>query len=350
MSLITDTIIHYTNPLFLSRQYSDQDTEKIDWRFLFKEIYQNNVDSIFLENFITDNPRVNRNIPAYSKISAWSSEQHRKYLTTIKHLTDILRLHRVKYVIFKSLSPYKNIKDDIDVWVRDKKDFHRILRILNVKEATVSQQYPFAVHIDKPDFTQIDLHPMITWNTIGKSGAGPTLLDLNDVWKRKTERDYYGMCVTAPSWEDEILILNAHAIFQHHYLTLGEIILIGEIIRNKTVDFRYIFKTAESYEWVHLLKRNFVLIKSFYKQFWNIELTIPSVSLVHIHKRLTYDMNLWDIMKSLFPSRQKDFRGFRQFIIGCLVVCYRQIYYRSILNELPFNVVPKDIQIIVHDM
>ena len=322
-----DLVIHYTNPLFSSGGYRNVDLETIDWPRFYKKIFENNVGVLFLKNFERDHPNVEEKVPLFEELAVWIDQEKVRLVRTLKFFKELADENGVEFLIFKSLAPFESVKDDFDVWFPKRAGFLKLRRLLFGLGFTAKRSSLH--HLDKQGFAQIDVHPLISWNYLGRSGYSSELIDSDRVWRRRRKISYEGLELPVPSAEDEVLILNLHSIFQHHYLTLGEILFIGELLRAQKIDYDYLFGMAREYSWEKFLRTNLSTIKTFYRQFWGIDLPIPVRFKKRLSPRLFYHLSFFD------PPR--NYESSLKVVVNYFLTLYRYLYYIKYKKALPFN-------------
>lgn len=133
--------------------------------------------------------------------------------------------------------------NDVDVVVIDPHNYEKAQQTLmfnswrkkNNKSKLRERDKDFFVH---PQYIySIHLHEQFSWNTV-------PYLDASVLWKRKRkERDLF-----LPSWEDELLIIAAHSLFENMVLVPEELIY-GRKILQQDIDWSYIRTHARLLHW-----------------------------------------------------------------------------------------------------
>jgi len=326
---VDDLIIHYANPLFSPGGYRGVNLEAIDWQCVYKRIFENNVGVLFLKNFRQDYPNIEEKEPLFGRLLAWAGREDTKLIRTLGFFKELADKGGVEFLVIKSLTPFEYVRDDFDVWFPQRDGFLKMRRLLF--DLGFTAQHNSAHHLDKPGFTQIDVHPSISWNYLGRSGYGSELINSQRVWQRRRKISYEGLELPVPSVEDEILILNLHSIFQHHYLTLSEILSVGELLRGHKIDYEYFFAMAKEYRWENFLRTNLSTIKTFYHQFWGIDLPAPVPVRKLLSRHLFYHLSLRDLFVGYLNL------GKIQAVGTLVLVLYRYLYYIRYRKMLPFN-------------
>lgn len=92
--------------------------------------------------------------------------------------------------------------------------------------------------------THVHFHNAISWN-------GVPYLDAKKVYERVRSIRVLGQSVPAPSIEDELLTLAAHAVFENHCVAAWEAAQITRLIaRYGEPDWEYVIETAVHHHWV----------------------------------------------------------------------------------------------------
>jgi hypothetical protein len=90
-------------------------------------------------------------------------------------------------------------------------------------------------------YPMLHLHRAISWN-------GVEYLNLSTVWQRYRLMDVNSIQIPVPSFEDAVLIMAAHAIFENKYVTLKELVYLQWLTEHQ-LDWGYIVRSAESLFW-----------------------------------------------------------------------------------------------------
>jgi hypothetical protein len=90
-------------------------------------------------------------------------------------------------------------------------------------------------------YPMLHLHRAISWN-------GVEYVNLATVWRRHRLMDVGAIQVPVPSFEDEVLIMAAHAIFENKYITLKELVYLQWLAEHQ-LDWGYVVRSAESLFW-----------------------------------------------------------------------------------------------------
>lgn len=133
--------------------------------------------------------------------------------------------------------------DDVDTVVADPKQYYLAMDVLRAngwhkrnnksklrerdKDMFVNDQYPDIIH----------LHQYFSWNTV-------PYLNSDTLWKKR--RKYQE--VYLPSFEDEILIIAAHSLFENMCIVIEELHYGRELLKKK-LDMQYIKDHAYKFHW-----------------------------------------------------------------------------------------------------
>lgn len=133
--------------------------------------------------------------------------------------------------------------DDVDIVVIDKTHYTTAIRLLesngwrkkNNKSKLRERDKDMFVHKKHNDI--VHLHQAFSWNTV-------PYLDSSILWERK--RKYLN--VFLPSFEDEILIIAAHSLFENMCIVPEELRYGRELLK-KNMDLRFIENRAHLFNW-----------------------------------------------------------------------------------------------------
>lgn len=296
---------------------------KIRWKQVMDFSVKNGVEYIFLRNLLTYfSKNMPENATQYLNKALEICESHQeKVLKTLKVILSIFKDNNIEYIIFKTLAPFDYLPTDVDILVK-KESFERTKVFL---EQVYPKQNFERMHnsisiTGRKDLLPVDLHYEISW-----LNCHP--IDEELIWKRRRKVDFMGEEVFVPSKEDEILILMAHSIFQHHYTTLGEFYYITKLADN--VDLEYILEQVTKHNWRYSFQKLFSLLLLKHDFLYNSNYRKRYDSLNYYH----YVFNLeplyfhpWDLFLS------KDLNCFLDLILTIL----RRIRFK-VNKELPYN-------------
>lgn len=337
---IPEDIIALLNPAKSNNSISLNEVNNL--KKVLKNIFLNNVDGFFMKRIYSNNSKCKDLI---NSIKSFLQEEDFKRIGTLQYISDLCKSNNISFLVFKSIAPYYYLQDDIDIYIPDASQFRKSLKVLNTVEYSSDEIFLLAIHVDKANLTQLDIHNRITWNKVGRSGDGPVLFNSEILWKRRMSIIYHKIKLNIPSPEDEILILLAHAIFQHHYFTLNEIIFIGELVRNNIIDYEYLKNTSSEYKWLSLMNWSLDLIKMFYEEYWNITLNIPNNNLCNNEKlKSVVHLPISKLIETSYIYKQpNNLLGLINQLTYLFIAFYRIIIYFILKHELPFNLVPNKV-------
>lgn len=133
--------------------------------------------------------------------------------------------------------------DDVDIVIIDKSKYSLAIQILGANGWHKKNNKSKLRERDKDMFRHpkysdiVHLHQQFSWNTVA-------YLDSKVLWKRK--RMYKN--VFLPSFEDEILIIAAHSLFENMCIVPEEMRYGSELLR-KSIDIHYIQDHAKRFHW-----------------------------------------------------------------------------------------------------
>lgn len=156
-----------------------------------------------------------------------------------RNIQQLFLLHSINTLCMKMYSK----DDDVDIVVIDKKMYSSAIRILTTngwrkknnksklrerdKDMLVNNKYQDIIH----------LHQQFSWNTVPYA-------DARILWERK--RKYLN--VWLPSFEDEIIIIAAHSLFENMCIVPEEI-RYGKDLLQKHLNMIYIVNHADRFSW-----------------------------------------------------------------------------------------------------
>lgn len=199
----------------------------LNWKYLIQTSIKCNVENVFLNNVINFysghlNNEIMTNVTEVLKKSNYHIEM---FLKTMEILKKELKKQNIEYVIFKTIAPFDYGFTDIDVLVR-KRDFAKVQKICEgIYTEKITSNIHKAITFKKESLLPIDLHYEISWSGIKIFGE--------EILKRKRKINYKGLELFIPNKDDEIKILIAHDIYQHHYTTLGSFYWIQLLLLEK---------------------------------------------------------------------------------------------------------------------
>ncbi len=256
---------------------------------------------------------------------------------TLEFLTKIQENTALDFMLFKSNPPFSQVRDDLDIYLPSKSMFEKLTVELEREGFIKTHEFGCEAHFDKEGYLQLDVHYFISWDYLGKGGSGPEYFSCELIWKRRHKVVLNGTNQFVPSVEDEILILCAHALIQHSYLTLGDILYIGELIRDSSLDFDYMQDTVRKFGWEKEYIQCVAAISTFYKLYWDIYLELPENYRIESNTK-TINYPVYFIMPVCINCTM------HKKLIRRAVYLYRYIYYFKLQGKLAFNPIPSKIR------
>lgn len=346
---LLDIIIKYCNPMIDSPELNASEIEVINDNIneIVKAIFQNNVDLYFLEKVLGANSKSEKLVKQDSKLNEIYNKglaARNIYTKTLAYVVDILNRNSFEYLIFKTVAPLEHLKDDIDIFIQDRDEYLKLKDLLVMGGFFKSKENNGEYHMEKPNYVQLDIHNKISWDYLGNGGQGPNIIDLTLLMNRRVKTKLYGVEIYKTSIEDDLIVVLAHAIFQHKYLTLGEILFAGEIIRKSELDWEYIKNQLDRFHWLRSFVDAIQIISCFYFIYWRINLILDKgfetrkVNTSSLEKKLSYCLPIIDLNTIKVTSENSYLKG----MLHILIYTYRLIYYTKIKSEYAFNTIPME--------
>lgn len=291
-------------------------SDNLDWDYITDMAVKNNVEYILYKNIL--NNKLPEDLKDHVKyILSIDKKALKKYYTTLKIIKQSFDKEGIEFILIKTESLYPSVPTDIDILVK-KSDIETAKRVL---DQLYSQKITPHIHkaetYKSKNLMPIDLHYEISW-------LGIKALDESIIWSRKRKISINEMNYFIPSMEDELLILTAHSIFQHHYFTLGEIYSIGIILSNE-IDLEYIFKHAEYFDWK--IKLSFAL------GIVSAKHALYAKNLMYYENRIFNNKQFNPVF--FHPLKLISKNNYQQFI-DYILFYYRKMKY-IISGTLPYN-------------
>lgn len=298
--------------------YKKVDLCFLDIKSLLQDSFSCNVDSLVIEYL------EKKEITGLNLLKELIDNKHNAVCNSLELIDELFTKNDIKYVVFKSIAPYRYYKDDVDVLVV-RHDYNRAKKLLKSNGFKPSAELAHTTHFDKQGFSQIDLHERICWNYIGNSGMGPDIFDTEDLMGTCVYEEYCGREVPVPCKEYEFLCLAGHSIFQHGYINMGELLFFRSLI-NRGVDKKNISNIVDKYGWGYLLNDLLDIIE---RPSWN---SIAIFSLSQTLKTSYY-----------FGAKNGIIFGVLRFIL----YSYRYLINFKFKGILSFNPVSYEIRFII---
>lgn len=271
-------------------------------------------------------------------------DNKKEYFDTLAFISGYLEKNKIKYMMIKSYAPYDFIRDDVDILIIEEKGYFEAVDFLSKNQWKLSSRQDTQMHFDRDGMVQIDLHKLICWDNFGTSGIGLKLFNNSKLWERRRTVKLKELAVPVPSVEDDILIIGAHSIFQHHYTTLNERIHIAELIKEaKEIDIEYIIHDSRLSGWNEGMEIILRAINSEYEVLFKQKLFTGDSE--HPGKRYWPEENFilfhplgWVAASHLrfLTTQRPGWSYLFKALIGINLALYRLIRYK-LFYTLPFN-------------
>jgi putative nucleotidyltransferase-like protein len=143
--------------------------------------------------------------------------------------------HDVDFVVVEtpSLPAYRTAMSDLAYQYRFGKS--------QIREPDKYFYYPLQAE-DRFKDIRFHLHKALSWN-------GVVFLNAQEVLGRCRQEHRESGSLSVPGFEDEILIMAAHAIFENASIHLGEILQFGLLVRDEMVDWDRLIDVATRHNW-----------------------------------------------------------------------------------------------------
>ncbi|MDK2373319.1 MAG: nucleotidyltransferase family protein, partial [Candidatus Korarchaeota archaeon] len=194
--------------------------EGIDWLRLLGDASRNGVELALLKRIV----RLDSLPPEMEKIVRIGLQICYEMMGRIRRTIQLLKeTLNVDFIIFKTSSDEIGVPTDVDVLVKPE-DFDMVrksLRDLGMIEKR--HRFHSARTFLSEELVPVDLHYEISW-------SGNRALDSLEVWRDAVESRIFDEPVLMPSPERELLIIAGHSAFQHHYVTLGDFLIMLRLL------------------------------------------------------------------------------------------------------------------------
>ena len=199
---------------------------KFNYDYILDLAVKNNVELLFCNNMMNRCKHIlNKNtMVKINRMQDLCKKKQNTMAKTLKLVNSAFEKQSIEYVVFKSLPPFDFTPNDADILVsgKDYKSARNIIKLLGVKDIDLYYTNPQSKVLTKPSWNGISLNPGLI---------------LSRRIKKKMRMGDEEIEVFVPSPEDEIVIIAAHALFQHQYTTLGEQLYVMELIKNNKIDW-----------------------------------------------------------------------------------------------------------------
>ncbi len=260
------------------------------------------------------------------------------YLGYLKVAAELFSKNNVKFMFVKSNPPFKGFSNDFDLLIPNKVMYDKSISLLKDINYSITHKINHEIHCFFDGLT-LDVHNKLGWDGFGNGGGGFRLLDERLIFSNSKLINFFGIKLRVPKVEDEILILMAHSLFQHHYLSLYEFFYISELIKRNNIDLDYIKINSSRFGWWQGAKHVLSLVNSKYYSINNNYLLPKSFSIKNYSvKILDYNSSSFTL-KLYFNKLINDFnlKSFYYSITGFLIYLMRFLRYKS-NGYLAFNI------------
>ncbi len=310
----------FTYPQFEKKLITDLrlkiNWDSLDWEYILDIAAKSNVEYLLANNLIKE---CTSELPSEIKnrlqrVIEICENQKGKTIKTLRLLSKEFSKEKIDFIVFKTFPPFDYIPTDIDILVK-RADLLKAEKLLK----TVFQEEIFSMNHNAKTFKEnnlvpVDLHYEISWLKV-------KAVDERVIWTRFRQVKIADLKINLPSIVDELDIVTAHSIFQHHYTTLGESYYMITLLRMLNNDSSLIEKDhAFRWLWSHALFREFLAYDG-QKECVNLS--------EHITQLDIYDMVFFHPLM-LVPKN--NYYRFVDFLLHC----YRKMRY-SINGTLPYN-------------
>jgi len=310
----------------LSKLLKNIDWDELDLRYLIVEASKNNVEYPFYERL-------------HSKLSNCIVRKalrvielkYQKFLKVLTTVTELFEKSGIDYVVFKTISSYKYLPRDIDVLV-GKEDFKKAMNLLVSKGFKLTKTHTMHKEISLvKNEVEIDLHLQIGW-------MGSRVIDENLILHNYSDYKVGDTTVRIPNPTHEFLLLSAHAILQHHYVTLGEVHYARALIKNYDIDWDLVFSLACKHRFYKGLTSFILLVVSKDVLFYgaNIEEKISNIYKPHLMTN-PIALSFTEILKPVtwLGFRSLQLSNILNFMDMIITICRRLRH--SLIGLLPYN-------------
>ena len=219
-------------------KYDKLEMHKLKIDYILDLAVKNNVELLFCNNVLEHYKIIltKKEITKMEIMQDLCKKKQNTMAKTLKLVHSAFEKNAIKYVVFKSLPPFDFTPNDADILVagKDYKSANNIIKLLGAKDIDLYYTNPESEVLTKP-----------SWNGISLDEG----MILSRRMKKKMRMGDEEIEVFVPSPEDEIVIIAAHALFQHQYTTLGEQLYVMELFKNNDIDLNYISSITR--EWHH---------------------------------------------------------------------------------------------------
>jgi len=311
------------NPSMLQELNLSFDWSSLNWNYIVDMAVKCSTENVLCRNLLRHQgsqlPRLVSKLIRH--VLEKSNGRVELLVRTLRVVSRKLGEKKVPFLVMKTIASFDYGATDIDILVR-REDFERAQEVLSsIFKASKSSRMHKAVTY-QGDLLPVDLHYEISW-------LGHKVVDEGKVFARKRKILYKGVELSVPSREDELLILSAHSLFQHHYTTLEEFLQIVELASNNKVDREYVLDSSANYGWQRALQ--------FFLSYllWKHNLIYgSSYSFGEVHaKGKPYGLSIGPIYFHRFETIP---RKSLQQVLDLLLTLYRLVRFK-LSGQLPYN-------------
>jgi thymidylate kinase len=311
------------NPFILQELNLTFNWSVLNWDYIIDMAVKCNTENVLCTNLLRyHGSQLPKSVSSFlTYVLEKSNERVNLLVETLRALSKKLSEERIEFLVIKTIAPFDYGATDVDVLVR-REDFKRaqyaLSSIFKLSRNSVMHK---AVTYQKALLLPVDLHYEISW-------LGFKVIDEERVFMRKRKVLYKNIELFVPSQEDELLILSAHSLFQHHYTTIGEFLQIVELVSKRDVDKEYILSSSAKYGWQKLLQSFLSYL------LWKYYIIYGNYYSFSKYKEMTFALNIDPINFHPFQSIPK--KSVKQ-ILDLLLSFYRLLRFR-LSGQLAYNI------------
>jgi thymidylate kinase len=306
----------YFSPKLISDLKVNINWNILDWNYIIDMAAKNNVELLLCKNLLRYYRKKlsSETIKKLNRVMKICEKEKEKIFKTLRVISKRFENENIKFIVFKTFPPFEYVPTDIDILV-EKDNFEKAKETLKrIFHEQILQKGHKAITFKKNGLTTVDLHYEISW-----SGSKSFEKVVGKIYKKVG-----GDKILLPSVQDELSIVIAHSIFQHHYTTLGEFYFIISLLR--------MLNRSELKNLLENENVKFLITYSVLKEF-----LIYNNKYIAISLKNNYPIDLFTINHVVFlhPARLVPKNTFRQFLDFLLSV-YRNIRFR-VSGKLAYN-------------
>ncbi|MFA5406130.1 MAG: nucleotidyltransferase family protein [Candidatus Nanoarchaeia archaeon] len=255
-----------------------------------------------------------------------------------KRVVNSLNANNVDFVLVKSNPPFKSFSNDFDLIIADNKDYLKAINLLEKQNYLIGRRPHKESHCYSGDF-MVDVHNLLGWDGFGFGGGGFKLLDEGKIMRNAVNTNFFGINLKVPKVEDEVLILMAHSLFQHHYLSFYEFNYLYKLFEKNKIDVGYIKQESSRFGWWGGAKYLLSLVNSKYKFLSDKHILSKEFSINYNKLRLV-DYNPMTVVLHLYVNKffsSPSLSNMYNSVTGFLVNLMRFLRYKY-NGYLAFNI------------